>query len=100
MIQARAEELGSPAYALTENMYQRIRTDKNGIRFRFGCGGEETELQISSIAEYQMMNASLAFFTMKKLSKLQTRDLVYADLRNPGGSLALPHGNGYGRGHH
>ena len=70
VIQARAEELGSPAYALTENMYQRIRTDKNGIRFRFGCGGEETELQISTIAEYQMMNASLAFFTMKKLSKL------------------------------
>ncbi len=69
VIRKRAEELGSPAYALTEDMYHLVSNTRQGITFRFCFPGEqETELRISSIAEYQMMNASLAYFTMRKLS--------------------------------
>lgn len=64
----RAEELKSPAYELTENMYRLIKNSRQGIDFQFCYGGEPAaDLHIASIAEYQMMNASLAFFTMKKL---------------------------------
>ena len=71
VIRERARELGSPAYALTEDMYRLVSNTREGITFRFRFGEEpETELTISSIAEYQMMNSSLAFFTMKKLSGL------------------------------
>lgn len=80
VIQAKAEEMGSPAYALREDMYRLVSNTRQGIRFRFHFGQEaETELQISSIAEYQMMNASLAYFTMKQLSrfhKIQEEALV------------------------
>ena len=64
----RAEELDSPAYGLTEDMYRMEKADRRGLRFQFRYGQEPAEtLEISSIAEYQMMNASLAYFTMKKL---------------------------------
>lgn len=69
VIRARAEELGSPAYGLTEEMYTLKENTRRGITFQFQYGEEPTKtLEITSIAEYQMMNASLAFFTMKKLT--------------------------------
>lgn len=67
VIAKRARELGSPAYVLTEDMYTLHTNTRQGISFAFRFGQKETELQIPYIAEYQMMNASLAFFIMKKL---------------------------------
>lgn len=71
VIRARAEQLGSPAYPLTEAMYRLEKNDREGIRFTF-CkeAGKETGLQIASIAPYQMMNASLAYFTMRVLAEV------------------------------
>lgn len=74
VIRARAEELDSPSYAMTEKMYRMVENTSRGIDFMFRCGyeknePEEVELFIPYIAAYQMMNASLAFFTMEMLRK-------------------------------
>lgn len=66
VIRKRAEELGSPAYAMTADQYELLEQSRDGIRFRF----REEELQIPYIAAYQMMNASLAYFTMETLREL------------------------------
>lgn len=66
VIRKRAEELGSPFYALTSEQYELKEQNRNGITFAF----QGTELHIPYIAQYQMMNASLAYFTMKKLQQL------------------------------
>ena len=66
VIGKRAELLGSPAYALMPEQYEMKEQKREGITFLF----EETELDIPYIAEYQMMNASLAYFTMKKLQPI------------------------------
>lgn len=63
VIEARAKELNSPAYALKPEQYELKEQTRDGITFCF----ENESLQIPYIAEYQMMNASLAYFTMKKL---------------------------------
>lgn len=70
VIQGRADELFSPAYELSEGMYEIRKADREGITFRFGspyC--PDTELHIPYIAPYQMMNAALAFLTMLALQK-------------------------------
>ena len=64
VIEARAAELNSPSYKLMPDQYELKAQTREGIKFEF----EGTELQIPYIAEYQMMNASLAYFTMKNLS--------------------------------
>lgn len=63
VIADRAKELGSASYALMPEQYKLKEQNRDGITFTF----EGEELQIPYIAEYQMMNASLAYFTMKKL---------------------------------
>ena len=65
VIKARAEEMGSASYALKTEQYTLKTQSRDGIVFEF----EGTELQIPYIAEYQMMNASLAYFTMKTLQE-------------------------------
>ncbi len=68
VIRTKAEELNSPAYELEESMVELVSSTREGIAFRFHYPGEvPADLKVSSVAEYQMMNASLAFFTMKKL---------------------------------
>ncbi len=64
VIQKRARELGSPAYRLEGSMYEMVSNTPGGIRFLFA--GKD-ELSIPYVAAYQMMNASLAYFTMKVL---------------------------------
>ena len=67
-IEKRAKELGSPAFALTEDMYEMQKNTREGIDFSFHCKYYNTvQLSIPYIASYQMMNASLAFFTMEQL---------------------------------
>ena len=66
VIEARAAELNSPSYKLMPNQYELKEQTRNGIKFEF----EGTELQSPYIAEYQMMNASLAYFTMKNLQSI------------------------------
>ena len=65
VIADRAKELGSASYALMPEQYKLKEQNRDGITFNF----EGNELQIPYIAEYQMMNASLAYFTMKTLQK-------------------------------
>ena len=68
VIEKRAKELGSPAFALTEDMYEMQKNTREGIDFSFHCKYYNTvQLSIPYIAPYQMMNASLAFFTMEQL---------------------------------
>ena len=66
VIKARAKELESPSYALMPEQYQLKEQNREGIVFEF----EGQKLQIPYIAEYQMMNASLAYFTMKTLQAI------------------------------
>ena len=66
VIEARAAELNSPSYKLMPDQYELKAQTREGIKFEF----EGTELQIPYIAEYQMMNASLAYFTMKNLQSI------------------------------
>ena len=62
---AKAKEMGSPAWPMEPSFYEMKTQSREGITFTFAYpGGEKAELVIPYVAKYQMMNASLAFYTM------------------------------------
>ena len=65
VIAAKAKEMGSPAWPMEPSFYETKTQSREGITFTFAYpGGEKAELAIPYVAKYQMMNASLAFYTM------------------------------------
>ena len=65
VIAAKAKEMGSPAWPIEPSFYEMKTQSREGITFTFAYpGGEKAELAIPYVAKYQMMNASLAFYTM------------------------------------
>ena len=70
VIAGKASKLQSPAYELTPSMYTVKKHSRDGITFEFSFEGEGVTLQIPYIAEYQMMNASLAYLTMIKIENI------------------------------
>ena len=65
VIAAKAKEMGSPAWPMEPSFYEMKTQSREGITFTFADpGGEKAELAIPYVAKYQMMNASLAFYTM------------------------------------
>ena len=65
VIAAKAKEMGSPAWPMEPSFYEMKTQSREGITFTFAHpGGEKAELAIPYVAKYQMMNASLAFYTM------------------------------------
>lgn len=65
VIAAKAKEMGSPAWPMEPSFYEMKTQSREGITFIFAyLGGEKAELAIPYVAKYQMMNASLAFYTM------------------------------------
>lgn len=69
VIRKRAKEMEAPFYELTPDMYAPLAISKAGIVFDFHYPKEApVTLAISSIARYQMMNASLAYFAAKRLA--------------------------------
>ena len=65
VIAAKATEMGSPAWPMEPSFYEMKTQSREGITFTFAYpGGEKAELAIPYVAKYQMMNASLAFYTM------------------------------------
>ena len=65
IIAAKAKEMGSPAWPMEPSFYEMKTQSREGITFIFAYpGGEKAELAIPYVAKYQMMNASLAFYTM------------------------------------
>ena len=65
VIAAKAKEMGSPAWPMEPSLYEMKTQSREGITFTFAYpGGEKAELAIPYVAKYQMMNASLAFYTM------------------------------------
>ena len=65
VIAAKAKEMGSPAWPMEPSFYEMKTQSRVGITFTFAYpGGEKAELAIPYVAKYQMMNASLAFYTM------------------------------------
>lgn len=65
VIAAKAKEMGSPAWPMEPSFYEMKTQSRAGITFTFAYpGGEKAELAIPYVAKYQMMNASLAFYTM------------------------------------
>ena len=65
VIAAKAKEMGSPAWPMEPSFYGMKTQSREGITFTFAyLGGEKAELAIPYVAKYQMMNASLAFYTM------------------------------------
>ncbi len=68
VIAKRAQELGSPSYCLTADMYKMLSNTRDGIQFSFHFPeADAVDISIPYVASYQMMNASLAFFTMEML---------------------------------
>lgn len=65
VIAAKAKQMGSPAWPMEPSFYEMKTQSREGITFTFAYpGGEKAELAIPYVAKYQMMNASLAFYTM------------------------------------
>ena len=65
VIAAKAKEMGSPAWPMEPSFYEMKTQSREGITFTSAYpGGEKAELAIPYVAKYQMMNASLAFYTM------------------------------------
>ena len=65
VIAAKAKVMGSPAWPMEPSFYEMKTQSREGITFTFAYpGGEKAELAIPYVAKYQMMNASLAFYTM------------------------------------
>lgn len=65
VIAAKAKEMGSPAWPMEPSFYEMKTQSREGITFTFAYpGGEKAELAIPYVAKYQVMNASLAFYTM------------------------------------
>ena len=65
VIAAKAKEMGSPAWPMEPSFYEMKTQSREGITFTFAYpGGEKAELAIPYVAKYQMMKASLAFYTM------------------------------------
>lgn len=64
VIEQCAAELNSPCYKLEPSMYQMESNTPEGIEFVFE--GKDS-ITIPYVASYQMMNASLAYYTMQKL---------------------------------
>ena len=65
VIAAKAKEMGSPAWPMEPSFSEMKTQSREGITFTFAYqGGEKAELAIPYVAKYQMMNASLAFYTM------------------------------------
>ena len=65
VIAAKAKEMGSPAWPMEPSFYEMKTQSREGITFTFAyTGGEKAELAPPYVAKYQMMNASLAFYTM------------------------------------
>ena len=65
VIAAKAKEMGSPAWPMEPSFYEMKTQSREGITFTFASpGGEKAELAIPYVTKYQMMNASLAFYTM------------------------------------
>lgn len=65
VIAAKAKEMASPAWPMEPSFYEMKTQSREGITFTFAYpGGEKAELAIPYVAKYQMMNASLAFYTM------------------------------------
>lgn len=65
VIAAKAKEMGSPAWPMEPSFYEMKTQSREGITFTFAYpGGEKAELAIPYVAKYQMMNASLSFYTM------------------------------------
>lgn len=65
VIAAKAKEMGSPAWPMEPSFYEMKTQSREGITFTFAYpGGEKAELAIPYVAKYQIMNASLAFYTM------------------------------------
>lgn len=70
VIRRKAEQENSPFCELLPSMYRKEEVSREGIRFSFSSEKwGETKLKIPYIAEYQMMNASLAWFTMQCLKE-------------------------------
>lgn len=71
VIAAKAKEMGSPAWPMEPSFYEMKTQSREGITFTFAYpGGEKAELAIPYVAKYQMMNASLAFYTMHILQEV------------------------------
>lgn len=71
VIAERAAKKHSASYELTPERYQLLSNTREGITFLFHEENEEAvTLKIPYIAPYQMMNASLAWFTMCKLQQV------------------------------
>lgn len=65
VILKRAGELGSPAYALYPSMYKVLEKTDKSIDFSLNCKYyENVRVEVPYLADYQMMNSSLALLTL------------------------------------
>ena len=101
VIAAKAKEMGSPAWPMEPSFYEMKTQSREGITFTFAYpGGEKAELAIPYVAKYQMMNASLAFYTMHILQDVHDipKNVLAEGLSKI--KMAVPYGNGCAGRHH
>jgi len=81
-IRKRAVEVGAPAYALDDSMYEILQNTRSGIDFSLHCKYyDNITVSIPYIAPYQVVNASLALLTMgvlRDMHKISTETLCRA----------------------
>ena len=70
VILARAKELGSPAYPVYPSMCEVFLKSDKSIDFYLNCGYyEHTAVEVPYLADYQMMNSSLALVALDTIDK-------------------------------
>lgn len=70
VIQKRARELGSPAYPMYPSMYEVFLKSDKSIDFYLNSGYyEHTRVTVPYLADYQMMNSSLALLAIEAVDR-------------------------------
>lgn len=70
VILAKAHEMHAPAYGIRPDMYKILGETEKSIDFSIDCGYYESiSLSISSVAEYQMKNATEAVTAIRVMDR-------------------------------
>lgn len=75
VIEERAKVLGCPVFPVSEKDYELVKREKDGVRILVNTEEGPAEIRISSRADYQMINASVAVRAAGVLKKLKGADI-------------------------
>lgn len=82
VIRRRARQLHCPLYPVGEEDYRLAGRDPGGVRILVEADGEPVEFRISSQADYQMMNGTLAVKAAGLLKEIKAADIRTEHMRD------------------